>query len=72
MVAFDVAITGHQTTTPLGQPHLGLEFSEPADYEHLCSQRDPSTEELAGGPGNGSASGERLLVLCFALPLFIT
>lgn len=46
---------------------LGLEFSEPADCEHLHGERDPSADEFAGGPGNGTASGERPPILCFAL-----
>lgn len=43
-----------------------------ADCEHLRGKRDPSTDEFAGGPGNGTASGERPPLLCFALVLFIT
>lgn len=47
------------------------QVSEPADCEPQHCKKDPNTDEFAGGPGNGTASGERPPLLCFALVLVI-
>lgn len=75
VVACDVAITGHQAVISQqflsGNSSLGWSFLNQLT-EHPHGKRDARTDEFAGGPGNGTASGERPPLLCFALVLFIT
>lgn len=68
VAAPDVATTGHQTAAPLGQLQLGLGSLN----QHPWGRRDPSADEFAGGPGNGSTSRERPPAPRCALGLFAT